>query len=152
MSHDNKPLTLEELRNMDDVPVYIQDLYGEGRDGWHIISWDSTRSGRYLVLTSKNCNGFLIDEYGESWLAYAQKPIDFDKWPPCVHCKGCGNCVYFLYDDEEFPCNRCLRGSTSNNPYPKFNPVGFCKFCGRPLTNEAREMLERRLTGHNNEQ
>ena len=74
-----QPLTLEELQQMENVPVYIQDLYTEGRDGWYIITWDATKHGRYLVLTSKNCNGFLLDEYGESWLAYSYNPSSLNK-------------------------------------------------------------------------
>lgn len=68
------PLTWEELKQMDEVPVYIHDLYNEGREGWYIISWDYRKSGQYLVLSSRHCNGFLSDEYGESWVAYKHKP------------------------------------------------------------------------------
>lgn len=147
MNHDNKPLTLEELFEMNGQPVWVENIAHPEESEWRLFRYKMDNFACFSDMEDELCS-----LYYRTWLAYAHKPIDFVYREPCVHCEGCGNCVYFLYDDDEFPCNRCLRESTSNNPYPKFNPVGFCKFCGRPLTNEAREMLERRLTGHNNEQ
>ena len=71
--------------------------------------------------------------------------IDREAWEPCAKCVGCGNCYYFLYDDDEYPCNKCLKESTDKNQYPKFEPIGFCKHCGRPLTDEAVQMVMERM-------
>lgn len=71
-----KPLTWDEMKRLNEVPVYILDLYDEGREGWYILSWDYRKSGQYLVLSSRHCNGFLSDEYGESWVAYTIKPME----------------------------------------------------------------------------
>lgn len=75
IERDNpKPLTWEEMKQMNEEPVYIVDLLGEGRTGWHILSWDYRKSGQYLVLSSRHCNGFLSEEYGETWVCYKYKP------------------------------------------------------------------------------
>lgn len=71
---NQKPIPWEELRQENEIPVFIVDLYHEGRTGWYILSWDYRKSGQYLVLSSRHCNGFLSNEYGESWIAYRQKP------------------------------------------------------------------------------
>lgn len=75
IERDNpQPLSWDELKQMNEVPVYIIDLYDEGREGWYILSWDHRSSCQYLVLSSRHCNGFLSDEYGESWVAYKHEP------------------------------------------------------------------------------
>lgn len=77
IERDNpKPLTWDEMKRLNEVPVYILDLYDEGREGWYILSWDYRKSGQYLVLSSRHCNGFLSDDYGESWVAYKNKPTE----------------------------------------------------------------------------
>mgnify|MGYP005784312565 CR=1 FL=1 len=68
------PLTWDKMKQMNEQPVYVIDLRGEGRTGWYILSWDYRRSGQHLVLSSRYCYGFLSDEYGVSWVAYKHKP------------------------------------------------------------------------------
>lgn len=132
----NEPLTLDELRQMGGEPVWIQNIEEPNKSQWRLCHWDR---GKYLVLQGISVKGYLLEEYGESWLAYAYPPahIDREAWEPCAKCVGCGNCYYFLYDDDEYPCNKCLKESTDKNQYPKFEPIGFCKHCGRPLTEDA---------------
>ena len=68
-----EPLTLDELRKMDGEPVWIHFIGGTviRNDGWFIVSQIGTSeiflSGKVSVY--KN---FLY--YGETWLAYRQKP------------------------------------------------------------------------------
>lgn len=73
--------------------------------------------------------------------------IDREKWEPCERCIGCGNCVFFCYDDDEFPCKNCMLESTTKKPFPRFRSVKFCAHCGRPLTDEAWAELRKRLEG-----
>ena len=135
----NEPLTLEQLRVMDGQPVWVKCLnskkYISPPVGWRIL--EKSITGRIGVWDGENC---LIERnYGTDWLAYTYHPahIDREAWEPCAKCVGCGNCYYFLYDDDEYPCNKCLKESTDKNQYPKFEPIGFCKHCGRPLTEDA---------------
>lgn len=71
--------------------------------------------------------------------------IDREAWQLCENCKSCSNCEFSLYDSLEYPCCNCNVHGTENNPFPSFEPRGFCTFCGRPLTEEAWDKLEKRL-------
>ena len=67
--------------------------------------------------------------------------LDRTKWEGCDVCnaKGCKTCVHCIVPRTTYPCNICGLGS-------KFEPVGFCPVCGKPLTDEAWTQLERRLS------
>lgn len=72
----NEPLTLEELRGMNEVPVWIQNLEEPAKSQWRLLYWDR---GKYLVLQGISVRGYLMEEYGESWLAYRCPPEKKDK-------------------------------------------------------------------------
>ena len=63
----NRPLTLEQLRRMDGCPVWVEDLRGDRKSEWKIIYWDREK---YLTFASHSEDGFILDEYGETWVAY----------------------------------------------------------------------------------
>ena len=67
----NEPLTLEELREMNEVPVWIQNLEEPAKSQWRLLYWDR---GKYLVLQGISVRGYLMEEYGESWLTYRRPP------------------------------------------------------------------------------
>lgn len=68
----NDPLTLEELREMDGEPVWIQHL-GENKDSrWRIIKY-STDAGLH-VEDSYPALYYGWDTYGWLWNAYRRKP------------------------------------------------------------------------------
>ena len=69
--------------------------------------------------------------------------IDKGAWEPCGECekKTCDNCQYSEYFSRFEPCRSCENAS-------RWKPMqNFCGECGRPLTEEARAMLEKRLRG-----
>lgn len=68
---ENEPLTLEQLREMDREPVWIDEREEPEYSGWYIVYWDR---GKYLVLQSITTHGLLMDEYGKTWLAYRRPP------------------------------------------------------------------------------
>lgn len=72
----NEPLTLEELREMNEEPVWVQNLEEPGKSQWRLLYWDR---GKYLVLQGISVQGYLLEEYGESWLAYRYPPEKKDK-------------------------------------------------------------------------
>lgn len=78
MKHDNKPLTLEELRKMANKPY------------WHVGLREDSAAPHWSILDPLLAHHPEDYEYGESWLAYAHKPIDFDAWEPCELCKRLG--------------------------------------------------------------
>lgn len=133
-----KPLTLEELRKAYDFSERI---------GAHVL----------LRVGLSECEG-VIDrrdddgicavyaaggewlkekDYGKTWVAYAAKlpRLDRSAWQPCEECESCGNCKHGSEHICPFGCSDLIA----------FEPVGFCKHCGRPLTDAAWDMLEKRL-------
>ena len=63
----NDPLTLEQLREMDGEPVWVQCLSNEDYSGWIIA--DLCFNG----VATKYFYAY-FDYYGEEWLAYRRKP------------------------------------------------------------------------------
>ena len=133
------PLTIEELRKMDGQPVWIECLEDKSRSGWRLIFWDR---GKYLVLLHTSLYGFLMDDYGNTWIAYTYPPahIDREAWKPCADCKSCVSCEYSMVPYGEKPCTVCRKKN-------RFKPRKFCNSCGKPLTEEAWAELEKRLRG-----
>lgn len=117
------PLTMEQLRGMDGRPVWVEDLENPEKSGWRLIYWDR---GKYLVLLAKSAAGYILEDYGETWLAYAYPPahIDREAWRPCMMCKN----------------------PKSLNLFLEMN-FRYCPKCGRPLTEAAWPELGKRLMG-----
>lgn len=140
MKHDNKPLTLEELRQMDGQPVWGVSL-ASGKPGEWFIVRVVEMSKCWFIACAGASHGFGDkDTYGESWLAYAQKPIDLDdwtaEWKQVVTHNGCT-------PDYDCVCSKC--GASGNPNY------GFCSSCGRAISDKARGIIERRLNKFVNE-
>lgn len=133
------PLTIEDLRKMDGQPVWIECLEDKSRSGWRLIFWDR---GKYLVLLHTSLYGFLMDDYGNTWIAYTYPPahIGREAWKPCADCKSCVSCEYSMVPYGEKPCTVCRKKN-------RFKPRKFCNSCGKPLTEEAWAELEKRLRG-----
>lgn len=71
ISPPNDPLTLEELRQMDGEPVWIEGnppLIGQ----WAIMYGGS----EFFIQFNAGCNAMIAEEYGKTWLAYRRKPED----------------------------------------------------------------------------
>lgn len=144
MNHDNKPLTVDQMREMHDKVVIVKTLeYGQESKG--ILDFSDPNDSDNGVYVG--CGFYSVESYGFFWLAYAQKPIDFDAWKPCEKCRSCFSCAHVVesINDSKHACFWCEH-------MDKFKPLNFCSNCGRPLTDEAKQMLERRLAGQNNEQ
>lgn len=79
---------------------------------------------------------------------YPPAHINRDAWEPCDECKpscmGCAN--YNAWDRYGKPqvCETC-------EEYSNFEPDdNYCANCGRPMTEEAWKLLEKRVRGENN--
>lgn len=69
---ENQPLTLEELRQMDGEPVWVQSPGVPEYGRWAIVEG-----------VGENClflhDDFTCHDYGKTWLAYRQKPEEVQK-------------------------------------------------------------------------
>lgn len=131
MKMNNKPLTLEELRSMANKPY------------WHVGLREDSGAPHWSILDPLLAYHPQDYDYGKTWLAYAYETprLDRSAWEPCGCCKEkrCPTCKYDdcipIFD----PCNSCVDGSGWKPVYK------FCPECGRPMTDAAWEVLEKRL-------
>lgn len=83
---DDKPLTIEELREMVGEPVWVQPLVGRWHAHWAIIHGEVASDGRLPGDKEKCLVSFMeTGGYGSLWLAYRRKPrewISVKKRPP----------------------------------------------------------------------
>lgn len=129
MREAGEPLSLEQLKQMDEKPVWIEDKEYPENTGW--VIWDDSFKQNWLGDPETR------NSHGKSWFAYSYPPthIDRSKWTaewvnrmPILgagdletRCNSCGNLV--LYETD------------------------FCPYCGKAMTEEAWAKLERRLRG-----
>lgn len=70
---ENKPLTLEQLRQMDGEPVWVCGMPGheiKWTPGWRIIDGNRVAYRRW----NDTVMYLYFADYGRTWLAYARKP------------------------------------------------------------------------------
>ena len=155
-----EPITLEQLRGMDGQPVWVE--FEDGSGGlWgivHIAVFDQIVFPDGLHCTIGK------PYYGRTYKAYLHQPvtIDLDAWGPCEYCKGerapyqhthstklfidtFGSARTLVTECNGCPpyANCCKKDISVNSAFP----IKFCPNCGRPLTDEAWAMLEKRLRG-----
>lgn len=145
------PLTLDQLREMDGKPVWVKCLnskkYTDPPIGWRIVERSIT--GTIGVWNGESC--FAERDYGVDWLAYAYPPaqINQEVWKPCEFCSiemNCTNCDNADRPTNMEPCASCRLTSNGKTNW-KYSKTLYCRVCGRPLTEEAWVMLEKRLRG-----
>lgn len=64
-------------------------------------------------------------------------------WRGCRSCKGCRSCVYSIHDLKDMPCKKC--DPNAEGIVTEYKPSNFCPVCGKPLTDEAVQMVLERL-------
>ena len=74
---ENKPLTLDELKQMDGKPVWIVTLDGTADPIWEIIvSAGEHGIDLICVLNGVETSDYAdFDLYNDTWLAYRNKPV-----------------------------------------------------------------------------
>lgn len=78
------------------------------------------------------------------------KPIDFDAWKPCEHCKP-STWPPDMFGPHDFPVVDNAIFYYDVDDGWEGEEINFCPWCCRPLTDAAREMLERKVRGVTNE-
>ena len=130
----NKPLTLEQLREMDGQPVWSRK-----HKEWFLIC---NRPSRCMMYDR---NGFCLPardfvDYG--LYAYPPAHIDRAAWEPCGECApNCPWCKHFQETTKTIP-KICRDYNHYSNYEPEYK---YCCECGRPLTTEVWAELEKRL-------
>lgn len=111
----------EAIEILRKIPVGILDLSNEDK-------WDLTEAIEIAIVA--------LQPSGEPLTLEKLR----EKWEPCELCESCTNCWFCMNSKTEKPCVDC-------DEYSKFSPVSYCRYCGRPLTQEACEILEKRIRG-----
>lgn len=145
MENKRKALTPEELREMDGKPVWVENIESPEESQWRLCYWDI---GKYLVLHGISLKGYLIEKYGKTWFAYSAEPASLNRkaWKPCERCKPRESALDrfgahdFQVDGAEIYFHDTDNGWESEE-------IQFCPWCSRPLTDEAWQMLEKRIRG-----
>lgn len=142
---ERKPLTLEQLLRMDGKPVFCISLK-DGRKKWRVVQSIEKFVDVVKVICFTDCKDETVASYGKTWIAYAYEPLYIDRsaLEPCEECRSCNNCK----NNSDYSPDEGIYGECSQcHEYSNFEPFNFCHECGRPLTDAAWEMLERRLAG-----
>lgn len=76
---ENKPLTLEQLRQMDEKPVWIVEVKNSKQDSrkqWQQFAYEEPKYNlmAFWEFGDEVENTYDVADYGKTWLAYARKP------------------------------------------------------------------------------
>ena len=66
-------------------------------------------------------------------------------FPGCRSCKSCRSCVFSINNLKDMPCKKC--DPNAECVVTEYKPSNFCPVCGKPLTDEAVQMVMERLEG-----
>lgn len=64
----DKPLTLKQLRQRDETPVYCVGIKNKDLDGWGLVCSNEDE------IMDSHCDCWQFDEYGITYVAYSQEP------------------------------------------------------------------------------
>lgn len=133
----NKALTLEELRQMDGKPVYYKTA-----KMWFIVALNHPDFGDCAINVSGQYIPLKKAERQNRFYAAEPPHLDRSAWELCEKCRSCRTCIHAIesMSDSTGTCFWC-------DYMDKYKPMNFCPECGRPLTDAAWEMLEKRLEG-----
>lgn len=77
LTQPNEPLTLEELREMDEIPIYVvTEKYGSG---WCVLNWHGVKKSYTYFSRTGTSEGMTATPlsaktYGDLWIAYRRPP------------------------------------------------------------------------------
>lgn len=124
------PLTIEQLREMGGKPY------------WHVGLQDDSPKPHWKILDQFVANHPEDYGYGKRWLAYAyhHANIDREAFEKCCVCQKYKEILFRGYRTRK----EAVEVSRNSNPHIS-GSARFCPRCGRPLTPEAWDELEKRL-------
>lgn len=144
----DKPLTLEELESYYAESEYIGQIALIQNDGIKALAILDHRDDDGMCVVFAASGRYLREkDYGKTWWAfsYVENEIDRDKWEPCEYCGE--NKKPLAYDNrgDVITIITSSNAAAIESDLIGFLFVSFCPKCGRPLTEEAREELRKRL-------
>lgn len=109
------------------------------------VGGEALRKAMYeCFMTNNEITRYTADAIAEKIVRDAEdNHIDRNKWKSCWTCENdiCRTCVNAGADPLGDPCYKCSQDGRQE----QYEPANFCPDCGRPLTNEAWDMLEKRI-------
>lgn len=84
----------------------------------------------------------------------ALRPVSRERvekvFPGCRSCKSCRSCVFSINNLKDMPCKKCdpnylRKRNNAEFVLTEYKPSNFCPVCGKPLTDEAVQMVMERL-------
>ena len=149
----NDPLTLEQLRKMDRFSPPIYDIC---LNEWCCVREDACAGDIGVSYIGGGTRPLEENRF----YPYPLPHIDREAWEPCEVCNGKTTLYQHTNDTKLFmntfgraatlvtecvPCppyaDCCMKGISDNSAFK----INFCPECGRPLTDEAVEMVMERL-------
>lgn len=94
-------------------------------------------------------DGFTWEQINEAidMAISALRPVSREKvekvFPGCWSCKSCRSCVFSIHAIKDMPCKKC--DPNAEGVLTEYKPSKFCPVCGKPLTDEAVDMVMGRL-------
>ena len=64
-------------------------------------------------------------------------------FPGCRSCKSYRSCVFCINNLKDMPCKKC--DLNAECVVTEYKPSNFCPVCGKPLTDEAVQMVMERM-------
>ena len=108
-----------------------------------------------LELLLEYCESMMTSEY-PVWrrdcealrmLIAALRPISRERvekvFRGCRSCKSCRSCVFSIHAIKDMPCKKC--DPNAEGVLTEYKPSKFCPVCGKPLTDEAVDMMVERM-------
>ena len=147
-----KPLTLEELRNMELEPVWLITYSSKNKipriSQWALVASSSNYSVSFVRVAVSGRTEKKCEDYGKTWVAFAHEPprLDRSAWEPCEHCKPSKDALT-MWGPHDFPIDGNSIYYCDTDDGWEGEEINFCPWCCRPLTDAAWEMLEKRLEG-----
>lgn len=122
---------------MDGQPVWVENKSNPYLNGWGIMLEN---------ICSAYHGIFDVEEYGKTWLAYAYPPvhIDIEAWEACEFCKRADFGEFGFEISKHYAKISCALASWR---FPKEEQFSYCPKCGKPLSEEAWQELEKRVRG-----
>ena len=128
----------------------IEDILGDTYDLDRLRELvEADKAGQCVSFVRAAVSGRMekkCEDYGKTWVAFAHEPPRLDRsvWEPCGACKNGEVEIEIPAFEAMAVCNQHL----NHGPLHFSFLYPFCPYCGRPLTDAAWKMLERRIARH----